>query len=60
LGVDVIWFMPIHPIGQRHRKGSLGCPYSIRDYREVNPEYGTFTGSLLSAKLSLAQAYNRM
>lgn len=41
LGVDVIWFMPIHPIGKLNKKGSLGCPYSIADYREVNPEYGT-------------------
>jgi glycosidase len=41
LGVDVIWFMPIHPIGQASRKGSLGSPYSIRDYRAVNPELGT-------------------
>lgn len=41
LGVDVVWFMPIHPIGQLNKKGSLGCPYSIRDYRGVNPEYGT-------------------
>lgn len=41
LGVDVIWFMPIHPIGKVNKKGSLGCPYSISDYREVNPEYGT-------------------
>ena len=40
MGVDVIWFMPIHPIGQVSRKGKLGCPYSIADYREVNPEYG--------------------
>jgi Alpha amylase, catalytic domain/Bacterial Alpha amylase C-terminal domain len=41
LGVDVLWFMPIHPIGELNKKGSLGCPYSVRDYREVNPEYGT-------------------
>ena len=41
MGVDVIWFMPIHPIGQQNKKGSLGCPYSIADYRGVNPEYGT-------------------
>jgi glycosidase len=41
LGVDVIWFMPIHPIGVPARKGKLGSPYSIRDYRAVNPEYGT-------------------
>jgi glycosidase len=41
LGVDYIWFMPIYPIGAVQRKGSLGSPYSIRDYREVNPEYGS-------------------
>lgn len=41
LGVDVVWLMPIHPIGQLHRKGTLGSPYSIRDFREVNTEYGT-------------------
>ncbi len=41
MGVDVIWFMPIHPIGQLNKKGELGCPYSIQDYRTVNPEYGT-------------------
>jgi hypothetical protein len=41
LGVDVIWFMPIHPIGAVARKGSLGSPYSIADYRGINPEYGT-------------------
>ena len=37
LGVDIIWLMPIHPIGEVNRKGSLGCPYAIRDYRGVNP-----------------------
>ncbi len=41
MGVDVVWFMPIHPIGRENKKGSLGCPYSIVDYRGVNPEYGT-------------------
>ncbi|MCA9923209.1 MAG: hypothetical protein KC421_12595, partial [Anaerolineales bacterium] len=40
MGVDVIWFMPIHPIGQKNKKGGLGCPYSIQDYRSINPEYG--------------------
>lgn len=37
LGVDIIWLMPIHPIGTRARKGSLGSPYAISDYRAVNP-----------------------
>jgi hypothetical protein len=41
MGVDVVWLMPIHPIGVVGKKGSLGCPYSIADYREVNLEYGT-------------------
>lgn len=42
LGVDIVWLMPIHPIGVENKKGSLGCPYANRDYRTVNPEYGTF------------------
>ena len=41
LGTDILWLMPIHPIGQENRKGSMGCPYANRDYRTVNPEYGT-------------------
>lgn len=41
LGTDIVWFLPIHPIGQKNKKGTLGCPYSIQDYRKVNPEYGT-------------------
>ncbi len=41
LGVDVIYFLPIHKIGQKRKKGSLGCPYSIQDYYSINPEYGT-------------------
>jgi len=42
LGVDILWLMPIHPIGEKNRKGSLGSPYAVRDYRAVNPEFGTF------------------
>lgn len=41
LGTDIIWLMPIHPCGVKNRKGSLGSPYAIRDYRAVNPEFGT-------------------
>lgn len=41
MGVDIIWLMPIHPIGAVNRKGSLGSPYAVRDYRGVNPELGT-------------------
>ena len=41
LGTDIVWFLPIHPIGVEGKKGSLGCPYANRDYRAVNPAYGT-------------------
>ena len=41
LGTDIIWFLPIHPIGVEGHKGSLGCPYANRDYRAVDPAYGT-------------------
>lgn len=41
LGVDVIWLMPIQPIGEKNRKGTLGSPYSVKDYFAVNPEFGT-------------------
>jgi cyclomaltodextrinase len=41
LGVNILWFMPIHPIGEKERKGTLGSPYSIRDYYAINPDYGT-------------------
>ncbi|MFZ5636543.1 MAG: alpha-amylase family glycosyl hydrolase [Pseudomonadota bacterium] len=41
LGVDILWLMPVHPIGEQHRKGTLGSPYSVRDYYGVNPEFGT-------------------
>jgi len=44
MGVNTLWLMPIHPIGEERRKddiGALGSPYSIRDYRAVNPDYGT-------------------
>ena len=40
LGVDAIWLLPIHPIGKDKRKGSLGSPYAISDYRAINPELG--------------------
>lgn len=41
LGVDILWIMPIHPIGAKNRKGTLGSPYSVKDYYGVNPEFGT-------------------
>jgi len=41
LGVDILWLMPVHEIGVQNRKGTLGSPYSVRDYYSVNPEFGT-------------------
>ena len=41
LGPGIIWFMPIHPIGTFNRLGSLGSPYSVKDYYLVNPDYGS-------------------
>jgi glycosidase len=41
LGVDILWFMPVNPIGVKNRKGPLGSYYSVKDYTAVNPEFGT-------------------
>ena len=41
MGVDIIWLMPMHPIGKTNRKGSLGSYYSISDFTGINPEFGT-------------------
>jgi glycosidase len=41
LGVDILWLMPVQPIGKKNRKGLLGSPYSISDYTAINPELGT-------------------
>ncbi len=41
LGVDVIWLMPVYPIGVEQRKGTLGSYYAISDYCAINPEFGT-------------------
>ena len=41
MGIDILWLMPIHPVGEKNRKGTLGSYYSITDYQSVNPEFGT-------------------
>ena len=41
MGIDAVWLMPVYPIGEEGRKGSLGSYYSIRDYCAVNDEFGT-------------------
>ena len=40
MGVDIIWLMPIHPIGEKNRKGNLGSYYSVKDFKGINPEFG--------------------
>jgi len=39
-GANVIWLMPIYPIGVQNRKGPLGSPYAVRDYHAINPDFG--------------------
>ncbi len=43
MGVDMIYLLPVHPIGQKKRKGTLGSPYAIRDYTQINEELGTMS-----------------
>lgn len=53
LGVDILWIMPVQPIGTRERKGTLGSYYAVKDYTAVNPEFG----SLADFKAMVAQAH---
>jgi len=41
MGIDILWLMPVNPIGVKNRKGTLGSEYSVKDYYAVNPEFGT-------------------
>ena len=41
LGVNVLWLMPIHPIGEKMKKGAVGSPFAVRDFYAINPDYGT-------------------
>jgi glycosidase len=41
LGVNILWLMPIHPLGEKMRKGTIGSPYAVRDYYAINSDYGT-------------------
>lgn len=54
LGVDILWLMPIHPIGEKNRKGDKGSAYSVKDYKAVNPDYGT----LADLKSLVAKAHS--
>jgi len=41
LGVNILWLMPIHPVGEKMKKGTLGSPYAVRDFYGLNQDYGT-------------------
>ncbi|HOX55589.1 MAG TPA: alpha-amylase family glycosyl hydrolase [Candidatus Paceibacterota bacterium] len=41
LGVDILWLMPINPVGEKLKKGTLGSPYCVRDFHAINPACGT-------------------
>ncbi len=43
LGVDIVWLMPIHPIGKKNRKEPMGSYYAVSDFKGVNPEFGDFS-----------------
>ncbi len=55
LGVDILYLLPIHPIGEVARKGKLGSPYAIRDYYLINPELGTLED--FQTFINLAHSY---
>ena len=40
MGVDILWLMPVFPVGELNRKGSLGSYYAVKDYKNINPEFG--------------------
>ena len=64
LGVDIVWLMPIYPIGVEGRKGELGSYYAVKNYCDINPEFGTladFDSFLAEAhRLGLRVIYSRL
>jgi glycosidase len=57
MGVEILWIMPIFPIGEKGRKGSLGSYYAVKDYRAVNPEFGTLADLQHLVKSAHAQGF---
>ncbi|MHC1707765.1 MAG: alpha-amylase family glycosyl hydrolase [Bacteroidales bacterium] len=57
LGVDILWLMPVHPIGELNRKGPLGSYYSVKDYEGLNPEFGTKSEFQLFMKAAHDQGF---
>ena len=55
MGIDILWLMPVHPISETERKGTLGSYYAVNDFRDVNPEFGT----MRDLQLLITNAHNR-
>lgn len=55
LGVNILWLMPIHPVGQEKKKGTIGSPYAVRDFMAINPDYG----SAADLKRLVSEAHRR-
>ena len=58
LGVKILWLMPLHPISVEGRKGTLGSPYAVQNYLEVNPEYGTLADLKSLVNAAHAQGFH--
>lgn len=57
MGVETLWFMPITPIAQKNKKGTLGSPYACSDYTSINPEFGTLDDFKNLVKEAHAQGF---
>ncbi len=57
MGVSTLWFMPITPISQKNKKGSLGSPYACSDYSSINTEFGTLDDFKVLVKLAHSMAF---
>ena len=57
MGVSTLWFMPITPIAQQNKKGSLGSPYATSDYTAINPEFGTLEDFKALVKLAHSMGF---
>jgi Glycosidases len=57
MGVKTLWFMPVTPISQRNKKGTLGSYYAASDYTSINPEFGTLEDFKRLVKSAHAQNF---
>ena len=57
LGVKILWLMPIHPISEERKLGSMGSPYAVADYKAVNPDMGTNADFLSLVKAAHASGF---